>query len=399
MPHPHLRRSLLSTLSIMTMVLVLPWSGSAQADANPYYIGASTSVAYDSNVFRLPQAVSDTNYSLGVIGGIDQAIGRQRLFANGTLSETRFVDLKQLNYINYGFLGGVDWKTVYSLSGTVSFSSKQSLYNFGGYSTIQSTEKNLERRDETIVRVRYGEASLLSLDASYIRRKQSYSDPAYRVNALNQEAVSAGLTYRPRASMTLGTALRYTQGRYQESRSFDRYDIDLTGTWVPTGLSTLNGRLSYGKRKARSGVSELDFTGSTGQLTWTYQPTGKLRFTTGFIRDTGAESSFINADGQQAGGPGDNSQFTNSLTVNSAYSLTSKIQINAGGRLVRRSLAFGALKGNDTVRSGSLGFSYAVLRHGTLGCNFQRETRSASSSVSFNYRGSAVSCSAQVSLQ
>ncbi len=399
MPHQHKRSSLISTLPTLAAALALSWAGSAQADPNPYYIGASTSVGYDSNVFRLPKATGDTNYSLGVVGGIDQPIGRQRLYANGTLSEARFVDLKQLNYTNYSFLGGIDWQTVYSLSGTVSFSSKQSLYNFGGYSTIQSTAKNLERRDETIVRARYGAASLLSLDTSYIHRKQSYSDPAYRINELNQDTVSAGLTYRPRASLTLGTALRYTQGRYQRSRNFDRYDIDLTGTWVPTGLSTLNGRLSFGKRKARSAVSELDFTGTTGQLNWSYQPTGKLRFTTSFIRDTGAESSFINADAQQAGGPGDNSQFTNSLALNSAYSLTSKIQLNAGVRLVRRSLAFGSLKGNDTVRSGSLGFSYAVLRHGTLGCSFQRETRSASSSVSFDYRSSAVSCSAQVSLQ
>ncbi|MBX9716870.1 MAG: hypothetical protein K2X42_09775 [Burkholderiaceae bacterium] len=399
MPHPHLRRSLLSTLSIMTMVLVLPWSGSAQADANPYYIGASTSVAYDSNVFRLPQAVSDTIYSLGLVAGVDQTIGRQRLYANGILSDTRFVDQKQINYTRYSFLGGIDWQTVYSLSGTLSYSSKQNLYSFGGTNTIQSTAKNLERQDEVILTGRYGGASLLSLDTSLTHRKLRYSDPTYRFNALEQDSASVGLTYRPRASLTLGSALRYTQGTYALSQDFDRYDLDLTGYWIPTGLSTFNARLSFSKRKSRAADSELDFSGTTGQLNWTYQPTGKLSISTSFSRDSGAESSFIDVGEQQIGGPGDNSVLTNSLAVSPIYALTSKIQLNANLRLVRRSLARSGLSGKDTVRSGSLGFNYTVMRNAKLGCDFRRETRNASGDLSFDYRGNLVACSAQIVLK
>ena len=389
----------MTSLATLTAALALSWAGSAQADPNPYYIGASTSVGYDSNVFRLPKAVGDTTYSYGLLGGIDQTIGRQRLFANGTVSDTRFVDLKQLDYTKYSFLGGVDWQTVYSLSGTLSFSSNQSLYNFGGTSTIQSTAKNVERREETIVSVRYGAASLLSLDTSFTHRNQSYSDPAYRFNSLKQDSASVGLTYRPRASLAVGTAVRYSQGKYQLSQDFDRYDVDLTGSWIPTGLSSVYARLSFSKRKSRAAVSELDFSGTTGQLNWTYQPTGKLRFTTYISRDSGAESSFITVGGQQTGGPGDNSVINNTLAVNSVYSLTSKIQLNAGIRLIRRSLARNALNGNDTVRSGSLGFSYAVLRNASLGCNVLRDTRSASGALSFDYRASSLTCSAQISLQ
>jgi len=399
MPHQHQRSSLISALAMLAAAVALTWAGSAHADPNPYYIGASTSVGYDSNVFRLPKAVGDTTYSYGLLGGIDQTIGRQRLYASGTVRDTRFVDLKQLNYVDYSFRGGVDWQTLYDLSGTLSYSSAQSLYNYGGTSTILSKAKNVETRDEIIAKGRWGASSLLSLDTSYTHRKLAYSDPAYQRNSLNQDGWSLGLTYRPRALLTLGTAVRYTQGKYQLNRDFDRYDVDLTGTWVPTALSSLTARLSYGNRKSRNGISELDFKGTTGQLSWVYQPTGKLRFTTAFSHDSGAESGFFNVNGQQLNGIGDNSRLTNTVTLNSTYNLTAKIQLNAGLLVSNRSLKTGSLDGNDTLRTASLGASYAILRNASLGCNFRRESRSASGQGSYDFRDSSVSCSAQISLQ
>ena len=399
MPHQRPLRSLMSTLGLLATATALFWSGAAQADPNPYYIGASTSVGYESNVFRLPQAVGDTTYSFGLLGGVDQMIGRQRVYANGAVRDTRFVDLKRLNSTNYNGLAGIDWQTLYDLSGTVSYSVAQSLYNYGGTSTIISTAKNIENRDEIIAKARWGASSLLSLDTSYTRRKVMYSDPAFRSNALNQDGWSVGLTYKPRALLTLGTALRYTQGKYQLSRDFDRYDVDLSGTWVPTGLSTITARLSYGDRKSRSGASALDFRGTTGQLSWVYQPTGKLRFTTSFSRDSGAESGFLNLNGLQLSNVGDTSRLTNTVTVNSAYSLTSKIQLSAAVLVSNRSLKTNSLDGNDTLRTASVGASYAILRNTSLGCNIRRETRSASGQGSYDFRASSVSCSAQITLQ
>lgn len=375
------------------MAAALLCAGVAHAESSPYYIGASTSVGYDSNVFRLPDATGDTTYNYGVVGGIDQTIGRQRVYASGTVRETRFADLTQLNYTNYNALAGVDWQTLYDLSGTVSYSTAQNLYNYGGTSTIQSRAKNIENRDEVIVKGRWGAASLLSLDVSYTHRKLSYSDPAYRSIALNQNGWSLGLNYKPSALLTLGTAVRYTQGKYQLSREFDRYDVDLTSTWVPTGLSTVTARLSYGERTSRNGASELDFRGTTGKLSWVYQPTGKLRITSAFSRDSGAESGFLNST------IGDTSRLTNAANVGATYSLTAKIQLNAGVVVSHRSLKNSSQSGHDTLRTASLGASYAILRNAKLDCSFRRDTRSASGQGSYDFRNSSVSCSAQILLQ
>jgi len=398
MPHQQNRSALDTLLRLLAAALAAFGFGSAQADdPNPYYIGASTSVGYDSNVFRLPQAVGDTSYRYGLLGGIDQSIGRQRVYASGTLQETRFQDLKNLDHTAYSVNVGIDWATIYKLSGKLDHTSSQSLYNYGGTNIVQTNARNLERRDETVARLSYGSASLLSLDASYTHRNQNYSDPAYRFNALNQDAISAGLTYRPRESLTLGTALRYTMGKYRLERDFDRKDVDLTANWIPTGSSVINARLSYGDRTSRNGGSAFDFTGTTGQLKWTYQPTGKLSFVTLFNRDSGAESGFIN--GQQAGTFGDESRLTNALSLNTTYALTSKIRFDLNLYANRRSLVFGSLRGHDSVRSAMLVATYRPLRNLSLSCNAGHDSRRASGRVSFDYDNNSVSCSAQITLQ
>lgn len=398
MPHPTPRSPLNPLLCLLTAVLAATGFGPAFADdPNPYYIGGSATVAHDTNVYRLPNAVGDTSYSLGLLGGFDQQIGRQRVYASGTVQDTRFQDLKKLDHTNYSVKAGIDWATVYNLSGTLSQTSSQSLYNYGGSNTIQSNAKNLERRNETVARLRYGSAALLSLDTSFTHRNQSYSDPAYRFNALDQNAVSVGLTYRPSALLTLGTALRYTKGNYRAERDFDRKDIDLTANWVPSGRSSLYARLSYGKRTARNGISAFDFNGTTGQLKWTYQPTGKLTFVTSYNRDSGAESGFIN--GQQAGTFGDESRLTNALSLNTTYAVTSKIRLDLNLYANQRSLVYGAFKGNDAVRSAMLVATYNPLRSLSLSCSAGRDRRNASGQVSFDYGNNSVSCSAQFTLQ
>jgi len=392
-------RSPIHTLGALATAVALLGAAAAHAESSPYYIGASTSVGYDSNVFRLPDATGDTTYNYGIVGGIDQTIGRQRVYASGTVRETRFADLTQLNYTNYNAQAGVDWQTLYDLSGTLSYSTAQNLYNYGGTSTIQSRAKNLENRDEIIIKGRWGATSLMSLETSYNHRKLSYSDLAYRGSALNQDGWSLGLNYNPSGLLTLGTAVRYTQGKYALSRDFDRYDIDITSIWMPTGLSTVTARLSYGDRKSRNGTSALDFRGTTGQLSWTYQPTGKLRLTSAFSRDSGAESGFLTVNGQQLNGVGDNSRLTNAANFNAQYSLTAKIQLTAALAIANRSLKNGSLSGNDTLRTASIGASYAILRNAKLDCNFRRDTRSASGQGSYDFRNSSVSCSAQILLQ
>ncbi|MDL2337577.1 MAG: hypothetical protein QFE16_07035 [Pseudomonadota bacterium] len=400
MPPQHSRRQIISVLHALSTTLVLTSVGAARAESNPFYVGANLSLAHDSNVFRRPDAVADTSYSAGLLGGIDQPIGRQRMYASGRLRDTRYQDLKQLDNTGYSVNAGLEWETVEKLSGTLSYSANESLFNFGGTNITQSTARNIERSNEALARVKYGASSLLAVEGSYTRRSLRYSDPRYQANGLTQDAVGAGLVYRPSAALKLGAGLRITRGQYEGSgQDFDRRDVDLTATWVATGLSTFDGRFSLGRRETRGGRSELDFSGATGQLSWTYQPTGKLQFKTSFSRDSGAESGFIDFNAPQAGSVGDSSKITNAITLNAAYVLSSKIRVGAGLRANHRSLVSGAVEGSDSVRSATLSVSYAALRNLALSCNVGRETRGASGPLSFGYGASSATCSAEIKLQ
>ena len=381
-------------------MLVLAACCAARAQTSPYYIGASVAATHDSNVLRLASRVGDTYYSVGVLGGLDQPIGRQRVYASGTIRNNRFQTQKQLDNTSYGLNAGVDWATIEKLSGTLNYSANSSLINYGGTNTNQSSARNIERSNQALASVQYGMASLLSVQASLTHRSLSYSDPIYRSNDLTQTAGSAGISWRPSGGLTLGAALRATRGEYANSTDrFNRRDLDLTALWVPTGLSTLNSRVSLSRQTADGGNSSRDFSGATGFLSWAYQPTGKLQFNTWVSRDTGAESSFFNPSVNRPAGSGDSSQVTNTLAVDASYAATGKIRVNAGVRTSHRSLVLGALDGSDTINGVSLGATYQALRNLQVTCNLGQERRSASGPLSSDYTSKSLGCAGQITLQ
>ena len=381
-------------------VLLSVVAGTASAETNPFYVGANVSLTHDSNVFRLPQARSDTAYSAGLTAGFEQPIGRQRVYARGTLRENRFQDLSQLDHTGYAIHAGLDWETIGKLSGTLRHSSVEGLFNHGGANTAQSTARNLETSSETLARIKYGAAALLAVETTLTHRMLRYSDVAYRSNGLTQDAAGVAISYQPSAGLRLGTGLRIARGQSEGTdRDFDRRDIDLTATWLATGMSTLDGRLSLGQRESRGGTSELDFSGFTGQLIWNYQPTGKLHIKTAVSRETGAESSFLRVDDSQNGTVGDTSRITHAAVLNAAYALSPKMSVNAGFRANHRSLVSGAFEGSDSLHSAMLGVSYAPLRNVALSCRVSRETRSSSGSLSFGYGASTATCTAEIKLQ
>lgn len=411
-------------LVVRPLVAALLMAGASGAraddDPNPYYIGVSQSFTHDSNVFRTPTARGDSYSSTGLVGGLDQPIGRQRVYASGNVRTNRFQDISELNNISYGLNAGLDWSTIERLSGTVKLSLNESLATYGSTNQQQLSKKNVENNGQFQARVQWGLVSLLSLDSAFTHQQLRYSAPEYNRYETNQDAVSFGVKYRPSGPLTLGAGLRHTRGDYPNvtnvsgsKYAYSRNDLDLTANWIPTGRSTVQGRLSFGKQRYND-ASARDFSGTTGALTWLYRPTGKLSFSTALSRDTGQESSFqsLNLNGTPATAIGDNSRLTNSLSLNGGYSATGKINVNAGARYVRRSLVdtlalsngvpIPATEGRDTIRSVSLGATYTPTRNWLLACNVARDSRSVSEGTalsSYPYTANTASCSAQFTLQ
>ena len=109
------------------------------------------------------------------------------------------------------------------------------------------------------------------------------------------------------------------------SLEYRRHDIDLTGTWVASGASTIDARLSFGRQRYEDN-SARDFSGTTGSLQWRWKPTGKLNFYTVLLRDTGTEAGLFYSGVQLPTGgsalltqAGDTSRVTTLARVQAEY--------------------------------------------------------------------------------
>lgn len=400
----------LAPLALAALALLAP---PARAEPNPYYLGVSAGYSHESNLFRTPQATSDSFWSAGLLAGLDQPIGRQRLYANANVRSNTFREQEQLDNVSYGINAGLDWETVNKLSGTLSVFSNRNLANFSAGLAQPTTGKNLETTNQVLARVQYGGAGLLSVDGGAIWRRLDYTDPAWVGANLDQTTAFAGLKVRPSSALTLGIALRATRGEYPDiAVDFDRNDVDLTAVWVPSGLSTVNARLSYGKQenKAANGATPLsieqrDFSGATGFLAWDYKPTGKLNLRTTLSRDTGSENTFLRLteDAPNLIAFGDVSRVTTALSFLARYEATAKIVANAGVLLQRRTLSDLFLptpgisdeRGRDRFARLWLGLTWSPTLHWQLGCNVAREKRTETGGLAVPYSANSASCSVQ----
>jgi hypothetical protein len=389
-------------------------------DPNPYYLGVTAGVTHDNNVFRLPSNVQgDTSYSGGLIAGIDQPFGRQHFTASGNVKYNRFSHLTDLNNTSYGLNTRLDWQALDRLSGTASLIVNQNLAAYNTYSTQVLTKRNLETDGQFLFRAQYGLVSTLSLDGQYTHEELRYSAAEYTGYETAQDTYRLGVKYRPSGLLALGASFQTAHARYPgvhdgngNEQTYDRNDFVLTGTWTPTGQSSIDARASVG-RQSFSHSNQNDFSGVTGQVVWNYVPTGKLSFTTTFIHDTGFATSFVNLANQGGGAAvGDNSHLATSIGVSARYAATGKIGLNGGVRYVHRSLRntidvgggnVALVEGSDSIQSEYLGVTYTPLRSLQLGCNISHDSRTVSGgtppSLSYPFSDMTFGCSAQLVLQ
>ena len=376
-------------------------AGTVHAQSTPYYIGVSQSITHESNIYRSRRdEQSDTVSTTALFGGVDQSIGRQRVYGNATVSANRFMDNGDLNNTGYLLKAGLDWSTIERVSGNVEFNTSQSLAR---YDTGGSTDKNRLRDTSLSAVVRVGVVTRLTAEAGYTHRSVDYSLKPFNRRNFDQNGLSLGLRYRFSGALTGGIAARFTKGSYPDLPTpddYDRRDIDFTGTWVPSGNSTVNGRVSLSST-SHSARGRADFSGVTGQLSWDWRPTGRLRVVSTLARDTGEEYSLETLTSDQVLQA--NSRVTTSVGTRVIYEVSSKVNAELGARFARRSFddrsGVTTANGTDNTTVLTMGLRWTPLRSVTLGCNVSRESRSASSTLRTDYDYNSFGCFGQLALQ
>ncbi|HOB96523.1 MAG TPA: outer membrane beta-barrel protein [Aquabacterium sp.] len=385
-------------------------AGPVLAQSSPYYIGVAQSITHDSNLYRIgggrglpvgAQSKSDTVSTTSLVAGVDQTWGRQRLSGNGSLQASRFASNDQLNNEGYGLALGLDWETVNRLSGRLGLNADRSLRSFdpavlGG----QRAERNIEDNNLLSAVVRLGVVTRLTAEATLSHRQVRFSNARYAASEYDQDTGSLGLRYRLGGATTVGLAWRQSKVDYQSiDDPYKRRDIDFTATWVPSGLTTLNARISHTSTDhARS--AQRDFSGVTAELRGSTQATGKIRLNARLSRDLGQSSSFIDLLPLNR----DFSRTTTGLRLGADYELSAKIALNASIDHQRRSFTgavdlFGQpIDGSDRTTRLALGARWVPTRAIQVGCDLTHETRSVQR-VGNAYDASGFGCSGQFVFQ
>ena len=414
---------------VLATITALGLTGHASAETSPWYLGVSQSFGYESNLYRIAddqrlpdgQSRSDTISVTSLIGGIDQPIGRQRVYGDVNVSANRFANNDYLNNESYGLKLALDWETQERLWGTFRVSADQALTQFNnlnGATGRVETQKNISNTERADAIFRLGRNTKLSFEAGLGYRQRSYSATEYEGDEFQETTGALGVRYRPSAALDLGARLRQSVAEYPqfrrtgidtyESDTLNRRYIDFTANWVPNALSQVNLRVSP-TRIWYDENSVGDFSGLTGSVDWIWQATGKTRLHTVLWRDAGQSADAVTL-GIYGPGVNDTSTVTTALQVRADQELTGKVSVYASLTYAYRlldqavtSLPLGTLsvqEGNDKTTSAALGVRWAVTRSGLLGCDIRNERRSSSNLfLSVPFDGYGYSCYGQITLQ
>jgi hypothetical protein len=438
------------------------WSQSV----SPYTLGVYETISYQPNVYQAANGdsrTSDVISSTGVNFGIAQALDGFSVFANGNVQANVYQDTKSLNNPSFGVNLGAS-STTERLGGTIRYSASQSLGDYGTPGVTATTERNLQTNQEAGLALRYRLTPRTNLVAGIGWQSLAYSASAFDAQESSSEVATLDLTHQLTPEFRAGFGARYSNGstpKYATGStpgSFiaDRFDsqyIDLLFSWQPGHENTIRGRVSY-SRVNHTEATQLDYTGPTGSIVWTYTPNSRLALSSSLTQNTGSGPNLLGSPltasttsgGASAGGTGsgsgtatsndagsgtaagsggsaagsgtaaaggstaggvaltsDNNRLNTAIAFAATYQATRTISVNGNvtfnyGDLVNAS----ADTGNALTTTIGLGFNYLPTRTITLGCSISTTIQNASqdatsSNLAYSYRSPTIGCTGALS--
>ena len=446
-------RGLIRAAALLAMVVLSPgaaWAqdGSAPSsglaeDPVPYYVGASEGLTHDSNVYRIPSGPSDTYSSTSLLGGFDQAIGRQRIFGTGTVAANRYFEQTGLDHTSYHARLGADWSTIEKLSGNVSADVGQSLsapVASAAASGTPGTQRDLVRTQNYAGRAVWGGDAALTLQANAGYSKIDYSLPSSAPSDASETTFGLGAFYRLSGALKLGLqghtrerrepqALLGVVGVDDPANDVRENAIELAFDYDRGGWLRAAGHVGYARqRNSNPATAGADYSGAVGRIDLDDQLSGKLAAHAYVARDTSLNGSLpgtrgnIIPSGSGTGGTGtstsgdgtsgpastasnpyENAEITSSVGVGLSYAATSKLTAGAGGRYARSRLLTASidpgLGDTDVYKSAYLTLDYAISRDWLAACRLTHDARRFSGGVDYSYVANTVGCLAQFTLR
>jgi hypothetical protein len=393
----------------------------ATTPASPWSIGALETVTHDSNIFRLADGVAppspgsrgDWISMTGLIGTLDQPIGRERLKANAEFDWNAFKDNKDLNSSAHSLSIEGDWATIDRLSGELGYSNSAQLYRYNLSVDQPFTGKNTQTINAGFARFHLGVVTRWTFDAIFNGYDLSYSADPYEPRDLRRWDGSLGATYQSSADLRLTLSDRYTKGEYPNyidpetgtlaPDHFTRNDINLGVTYAATGASTFRARVGLAHENHSQLTSRsFDVWSADGQ--WTWKATGRTQLTLDFLRDNDTGATDVSLF------TGSNADARNRTALSALldYEIGAKTQLHGTATYAHRDLdsSFANTpdlnaRASDNLWSLGIGFDWLPTRTTRLGCTISRERRTTSGdtdvvTITYPYSATVGTCTGQI---
>lgn len=393
-------------LVLAACALLLPAAASGQGNGtvSPF---VEEKILHDDNVFRLSPGVDpvpvigtsargDTHYVTSAGLNLDLPVGRQRLLANFSVSDSRYRRFRALNHTGHDLRAAWLWQMGNDASGQLGYSDSSTLASFAN---IAGTAP-----DRLKLRQAFFNGSLLvtprwRLQAAANIFQQRNSDSARQANDVDIGEGEIGLSYVTPAGTALGLNARAESGSFPNRQSIANLQVDNAYRqhrigpavdWPLTAASRLSGRIERLSRRYAQ-LPQRDYHTTTARLQYEWKPTGKTSLSAIAQRDLSpfeyVRSGFVLVKG---------------LTLQATYGATAKLDISAvfdaatreylGDPAVALGLAAARI---DQVRSAGVLVAYRPLDSLNLQLRLQREIRS--SNIAFgDYQANVVTVSARL---
>lgn len=260
-------------------------SGTAETTGDAVDVVLGTDISHDSNLFRQPSTAQRTSDTIAVsfIGlRLDKQYSLQRFQFDITETARRYSRTSYLNFDSLDYRGAWLWQIGSRISGMLSADRKESLVPFEDALNPGTPSRNLsvsKNRGLSIDARAFADWHLLlgTSESSQTSERAIEIQPDFKATARE-----AGVRYAPPSGNAITVVRRAISGDYVNQSSnpvlgtgYRQDESELRIQWNASGKSNLNGRITRLSR-SHDGAGQRDFSGTAGELIYSWATTGKL---------------------------------------------------------------------------------------------------------------------------
>ena len=383
------RRSLVTAAACaLAAAFLAPPALGDEYDAINLVLG--TSLTHDANVFRRPDnsppltgfSTKSDRISVAYAGvRIDKPYAQQRFQLDATGIYTRYNTFSFLDFDAFEYRGAWLWHLTPRVSGTLSAERKQALVPFADFQGFERNVRTTDSRGFNLDGWVFGGWHLLA------GASQSESKNGVQFLAEGDSRTTsgeAGVKYVAGSGSSLAVTRRSTQGDFLNrvvdpvnffDNRFRQEETEIKAAWNVSGKSMVNGRLTSLERRHEH-FAQRDFSGTAGQLDYTWTPTGKLRLAFSAKRDIGSwwDLGSVTADSSY--------KVTDTLSFAPTWQVDAKIAVRVRFDRIQidyRGPVIADLRPvrSDTLRSAQVAVDWSPMRYVFFSASLERDSRSS----------------------